>query len=226
MPLIDITNPDVIKFLIESYDKTARLRMKWNNLYGEKLKHAATLQREEKGYYETDVLKAAMAAGMPTITRDYISGTPNRRLPPIRDGIHIPTTADLKEGNPIVEVGLGDPAKDPRLGRPLTDLSIDPVMRPVDPKQKKIIYKGIPNFGREAYLKSRNKMSPESKYYFTQSAASEYGWRLGDSYFGRAAPEYGRVWRLHRDLQGRSGPQPDPPHYITAESGDSNICAI
>ncbi|XP_075979496.1 uncharacterized protein LOC142978804 [Anticarsia gemmatalis] len=221
MPLIDITNPDIIKFLVESYDKTARLRMKWNNLYGDKLKQAATLHREEKGYFETDVLKAAMAAGMPTITRDTISGSRNRRLTPIRDGVHIPDLSDMKKGHSIAEVGLGDPEKDPRLARPDTDLSIDPIMRPIDPNQKEIIYKGIPYYGREVYLKSRNKMSPESKYYFNECNGWDYGWRLGDSFFGRSAPKYGRVWRLNRDVKSRTGPYPDPLHYKNPDGGPS-----
>lgn len=70
MPLMDITNPDIIKFLVESYDKTTRLRMKWNNIHGDKLKEAATLHREEKGYYELDVLKESLIGGMVTIARD------------------------------------------------------------------------------------------------------------------------------------------------------------
>ncbi|XP_075979497.1 uncharacterized protein LOC142978806 [Anticarsia gemmatalis] len=220
MPLIDITNPDIIKFLVENYDKTARLRMKWNTIYGDKLKQAATLNKEEKGYYETDVLKAAMVAGMPTITRDTISGSRNRRLVAIRDCVHIPAVADMRKGHSIVDVGLGDPKEDPRLARPDTDLSIDPVMRPIDPKQKQIIYKPIPFYGRKVYLKNRSKMSPESKYYLSQSSNWDYGWRLGDSYFGRSAPKFGRVWRLKRDMASRSGPHPDPQYYRSPDGGD------
>lgn len=33
MPVIDITNTDVIKFLNETYEKTAKLRMRWNVLH-------------------------------------------------------------------------------------------------------------------------------------------------------------------------------------------------
>ncbi|CAB3244718.1 unnamed protein product [Arctia plantaginis] len=224
MPLIDITNPDVIKFLVESYDKTARLRMKWNSLYGEKLKEAATLQREEKGYFETDVLKEAMAAGMLTITRDHKSGFRNRRQTPIRDGLFIPTTAHLRKGHSIVDIGIGDPKDDPRLSRPDTDLHTDPIMRPIDPKQNAIIYKGIPYFGRKVYLKSRHKMLPENKFYFTQSGSTEHGWRLKDSYFSKNSPQYARVCRLTRDVMSRSGPHPDPPHYGSSDEPTNQKC--
>lgn len=217
MPLVDITNPNVIKFLVESYNKTTRLRMKWNDLYGENLRLAATLQREEKGYFESDVLKEAMAAGMPTITRDFISGSLNRRKKPIRDGIHIPTIANLKKGHSAVDIGVGDPKDDPRLARPDTDLRLDPVMRPINPKQEDIIHKGIPYFGRKVYLKSRNRISPEDKFYYTQTTSQKHGWRLKDSLFGKNVPQYARVCHLTRDVMGRSGPQPDPYHYRSAD---------
>lgn len=86
------------------------------------MQHTATLQREEKGYYVTDVLKETMAAGMDTITTDHLPGAQNKRKKPIRDAIHIVALADLKKGHSIVDVGLGD-AKDPRLDRPDTDIT-------------------------------------------------------------------------------------------------------
>lgn len=213
MPLLDLNNPDVIKFLTQTYEKTARLRMKWNNIHGDKLKKAATLNREEKGYFEQDVLENAIISGMATITRDTISGKVNKRKTAIRDGVHIPGIADLRKGHSIIDVGLGDAEEDPRLARPDTDLSGDPVMRPVDPEEKNIIYEGIPHFGREVYMKSRSQIAPEKKYYLRETSGWEYGWRLRDSYFSGHAPTYGRVWHLSRGSMSRSGPQPDPDHY-------------
>lgn len=215
MPLIDITNPDVIKFLVESYDKTTRLRIKWNKIHAEKLKHAASLTREEKGHFESDVIKSAMIQGMPAITRDFIASGRNRRRTPIRDGPHINAIADLMKEHSIPAVGLGDPKVDPRLARPDSDLSWDPVMRPVKTEHKEIIYKGRPVFGREVYLKTRNKMSPEQKFYFAECGGWQYGWRLKDSAFGNNAPSYGRVFHLSRNLKSRTGPHPDPLHYQT-----------
>ncbi|XP_026750094.2 uncharacterized protein LOC113510758 [Galleria mellonella] len=217
MPLIDITNPDIIKFLIENYDKTARLRMKWNHIHGEKMKEAASLTREEKGYYETDVLKQTMVAGMAIITRDNTVASSNRKLRVIRDGTHIPGITNLKKKHCITDVGFADPKIDPRLARPDTDLSVDPIMRPIDPKQKKVIYKDIPVFGRNAYLKSRSRIPPEQKYYFIECSGWEYGWRLTDSYFNKNAPTCGRVWRLTRDVKSRTGPHPDPKHYQNSD---------
>lgn len=217
MPLIDITNPDVIKFLIESYDKTTRLRMKWNRLHSDKLKEAATLHRAEKGYHEVDVLEETMAGGMATITRDHKVAGFNRRRTAIRDGTFIPGVANMRKGHSIVDVGLGDPKDDPRLARPDTDLSLDPVMRPIDPEQRAILYKDLPTYGRVVYLKSRNRIMPEKKYYFNECSGWVYGWRLSDSYFRKNAPKCGKVYRLTRDVKSRSGPHPDPQHYKDSE---------
>ncbi|CAH0687801.1 unnamed protein product [Spodoptera exigua] len=224
MPPIDMTNPDTIKFFIENYEKTARLRMKWNNLYWDKLNQAATLTREEKGYWIEDVLKKTMAEGLPTITRDNTSGARNKRKKPIRDAVFIPGINDMKKGHSIVDVGLADPKKDPTVERPDTDLKPDPVMRPINPKHKKLIYKGLPNFGREVYLKERTRIAPEDKYYFRECSGWEYGWRLQDSYFSRHVPQYGRVWLLTRDAASRSGPQPDPDHYQTIKLPGPDKC--
>ncbi|KAL0870549.1 hypothetical protein ABMA27_005519 [Loxostege sticticalis] len=224
MPIADITNPATIKFLVESYDKTTRLRLKWNRLHSDKLKDAATLHRDEKGYFDTDVLEECMAGGMATIARDFKVSGYNRRRTPIRDGVHIPGVANMKKGHSIVEVGLGDPKDDPRLARPDTDLTSDPIMRPIDPKERNILYDDMPFYGRAVYLKSRCRKMPEKKYYFSECSGWEYGWRLGDSYFRRNAPKCGRVWRLTRDVKSRTGPHPDPPHYKDSDPPGVSKC--
>ncbi|XP_026741134.1 uncharacterized protein LOC113503396 [Trichoplusia ni] len=224
MPLMDINNPDVIKFLTQTYEKTALLRMKWNTIHGDKLQKAATLNREEKGYYEQDVAENSLIAGMATVTRDSISGGVNRRKKGIRDGVHIPGIADLRKGHSIIDVGLGDAKEDPRLARPDTDLSKDPVMRPIDPEEKNIIYEGIPHFGRAMYIRRRGVIIPEKKYYLRETSGWEYGWRLKDSYFSAHAPKYGRVWHLTRGSMSRSGPQPDPDHYKELEHRGTTKC--
>lgn len=224
MPLQDITKPEVIKFLIESYEKTNRLRMKWKEKHGASLEHAATLQREAKGYYEADVIKAEMVAGMAAITRDHVSAGCNRRRTAIRDAIYIPGIASLRKGHSIPETGLGDVNEDPRLNRPDTDLSIDPKMRPMDPKQRNIIYKDIPVFGRKVYLKNRSRTLPEDRYYFRETGGWEYGWRMKDSFFQQNSPKYGRVWSLTRDVMSLTGPQPDPPHYKRSDIPGVSKC--
>lgn len=212
MPLLDINNPAVIKFLVESYEKTDKLRMRWNELNREKLIQTATLQNDEKGYNELDVIKIALEAGMPATTRDNKSGARNRRLKTISDKAIVQGVANMKKGHSVVDVGLGDPEIDPKLARPDTDLSNDPVMRPVELKQKKILYKSIPFFGREVYLKKRNSIAPEDRYYFAETDGWKYGWRLKDSYFSRQKTQHGRVYQLARE-RNRSGPNPDPKHY-------------
>lgn len=227
MPLVDITNPENINFFVENYEKTTRLRLKWNSLYSDKLKQAAHLTRAETGYEELGIVRDKMIATMPTITRDHVIARTNRRRRAIRDAIYVPGIADLRKGHSIPEVELGDPKEDPRLVRSGTDLSNEPKMRPIDPKQKEIVYKEIPVYGREVYLKSRNKIHPEKKYYLMECSGWVYGWRMGDSFFKKNAPKFGRVWRLTRGDKSRTGPHPDPDYYKSAAiPGPSKFLSI
>ncbi|KAJ8714554.1 hypothetical protein PYW07_002779 [Mythimna separata] len=212
MPLMDTSDPYVIRFLIENYEKNTKLRMRWNNLHKEKLNEAATLQREEKRYSELDVLKASLETLMPAVSRDHKNGARNRRLKPISDSSIVQGVAHMQKGHSIVDVGLGDPKGDPKLERPDTDLSSDPIMRPIDPKEKEILYKGRPFFGRKVYLKKRHTRPPEDRYYFAESRGWDYGWRLKDSYFRSHGSQYGCVNQLARE-RSRSGPAPDPKYY-------------
>lgn len=224
MPLIDITKPEVIKFLVEANEKTDRLRMRWNNLYGQRLKKAAEFHKAPKGNFVEDVLKEEMVVGMLATTRDHISSTRNRRVRPRTDINKVLGISEIKTGYTISGVGLCDPKDDPGLIRPDDDFSIDPIMRPVDPEQTELIHKGVPNFGSHYYLKVRSKMDPEKKYYFHECSSWEYGWRMRDSYFGRHAPAYGRNRLLTRDGMSRSGPQPDPDHYKWPEQPGVQKC--
>lgn len=223
MPLLDITNPAIIKFLIENYEKENRLRINWNNKHAEKIQDAAVLKREPKHYYETNVIAHNMIGGMATITRDHIVAGYNRRKVPIRDGRHIPGVDKLRQGHSIVDVGLGDPDEDPRLKRSNDNLNVDPIMRPVDPDVHSIIYKSKPEYGRVQYLDKRYKIFPENKYYFAECVNWDYGWRLNDS-GGQQKPKYGRCWHLTKTLRTRVGPQPDPPHYKSSEPPGSMKC--
>lgn len=223
MPLIDITNPAIIKFLIENYEKENRLRLNWIHKHGEKVHQAATLNRQPKNYFELDVLAANMAAGMATITRDHKVAGYNRRKEPIRDAIFIPDTNNLRHGHSIVEVGLGDAQDDPRLKRSDHDLAIDPIMRPVEPKIAEIIYKSKPEYGRVQYIEKRNKIWPEKKYYFSECSSWDYGWRMKDSGLHQK-PEYGRCYHLTSAMRSRVGPQPDPAYYKSSDPPTSMKC--
>ncbi|XP_063622427.1 uncharacterized protein LOC134794546 [Cydia splendana] len=172
MPQPDITNPDYIKFFIESCEKTARLRQKWNTLHQEKLQQAAVLTRPDKNLTDIEVIKQNMIGGLglqtfthslDATTRDFITSGYNRRRTPIRDTKTIPGIESLRKEHSIPAVGLGDPKKDPRLGRPDTDLRPDPIMKPVDPAHTEILFKPKPFFGRLVYIKNREKIKPEDR---------------------------------------------------------------
>ncbi|XP_047521701.1 uncharacterized protein LOC125060720 [Pieris napi] len=223
MPLLDINNPAVIIFLLENYEKENRLRLNWIHKHREQIQQAATLSREPTNYFETDVIAHDMIGGMATITRDHVVAGYNRKKVPIRDGTFIPGVKHLRHGHSIVDVGLGDPKEDPRLVRPDTELSSDPIMRPVEPELREIIYKDKPEFGRKQYLVKRSKIRPENKYYFAETGGNVYGWRMKDSQLHQK-PLFGRCWHLTRTLRTRVGPQPDPPHYKSSEPPGPSSC--
>ncbi|XP_028176313.1 uncharacterized protein LOC114364374 [Ostrinia furnacalis] len=223
MPLLDITNPAVIIFLKENYEKENRLRLNWIHKHKASIQQAATLTREPTNYFESDVTAHNMVEGMATITRDHIVAGYNRRKVPIRDGTFIPGVANLRHGHSVVDIGLGDPKVDPRLVRPNTDLNTDPIMRPVDPKITEIFYKSKPDYGRMEYLNKRGKVLPERRFYFAECSNWEYGWRMGDSVL-RQKPMFGRCWRLTKTLKSRVGPQPDPPHYKSSDPPGPSKC--
>nr|XP_053611890.1 uncharacterized protein LOC128676023 [Plodia interpunctella] len=209
----DKMDPELIRFMTAHQEKYIRDRLKWNNTHAETIKKATTLHRKEKGHTPYDVSKATMLAEMPAIGRDHVIESTNRRRIPIRDGTQIAGVAQLRKGHSIVDLNLGDPKEDLRLTRPDTDTSLDPLMRVMDPSQRDILYKNLPNFGKVAYLKSRSRMIPEDKYYFPECSSWEYGWRMKDSQNSKNRPSYGRDWRYVRDSISRTGAQPDPAYY-------------
>ncbi|KAG6457631.1 hypothetical protein O3G_MSEX010405 [Manduca sexta] len=220
---MDISDPAVIIFLVESYEKENRLRLNWITKHREKIEQAATLTRPPTNYFESDVTAHPMVAGMGTVTISHAVAGYNRRKKPIRDATFIPGIKYLRKGHSIVDIGLGDPKLDSKLVRPDTDLSSDPIMRPVDPELTQIIYKSKPEFGNMKYMEERGKILPEKRYYFAESSGWTYGWRLGDSTL-KEKPMYGRCWHLTKTLKSRVGPQPDPAHYKSSVPPGRSHC--
>ncbi|KAJ8715004.1 hypothetical protein PYW08_004985 [Mythimna loreyi] len=223
MAELDITRPEVILFLNEAYEKEKRLRSYWVSKHKAQIQLAATLTREPTHYYEQDVTKHAMIEGMATITRDHKVSIRNRRKIPIRDAKSIPGIERLRHEHSLINLGVGNAKEDPRLARPDTDLSPDPVMRPIDPKTLKIFFKPKPHFGREKYLNARAKIQPEKKYYLPECVSWDHGWRMCDSKKpGKAM--YGRNWILQKTLRNRVGPARDPDHYKIPTSSGYEKC--
>ncbi|GBP36573.1 hypothetical protein EVAR_34316_1 [Eumeta japonica] len=225
MPNLDYSDPAIIIFLVECFERENKLRINWMNRHWKKIQEAATLHREPTNYYETDVLTATVNAGLPALERDHAVATRNRRKIPIRDGTFIPGVDHLWKGHSIRDVGLGDPKEDPRLDRPPSDLTLDPVMRPVGKDVVDVLYKSKPEYGKRVYLKTRAKTKPENKFYFPSCSNWDYGWRLADSSLRQKA-KFPKCSRVAEALKTRVGPQPDPPHYKPADSPTSNKCAI
>lgn len=71
-------------------------------------------------------------------------------------------------------------------------------MRSPSPKTRSQLYEGISHHGegRYAYLKARNKKSPEQKYVFPVRSSNVYGWKIHDR--GMPKSDYART-RVIRD---------------------------
>lgn len=212
MPKLDITKPETILLLTEAYEKEKRLRSYWVNNHTAQLELAATLTREPTNYFEQDVIKHNMIGGLATITRDHQDAAGYRRKKPIRDARSIPGIESIRHEHSIINLGVGNAKDDPRLARPDTDLSPDPIMRPVDAKTKTIFLKPKPHFGREKYLYERAKIIPEKRYYLPECVSWDHGWRMCDSKMAGKS-KYARSCVLQKTLNNRVGPTPDPHHY-------------
>uniref|UniRef100_A0A2A4JRZ1 Sperm microtubule inner protein 1 C-terminal domain-containing protein n=1 Tax=Heliothis virescens TaxID=7102 RepID=A0A2A4JRZ1_HELVI len=208
----DVTKPEVIILLNEAYEREKWLRARWLNTHQDELKLAVTLDREPTNYYEEDVTRHKMMGGLTALAQGHVIAGYNRKKTPIRDARTIAAGGSIRHENSIINFGLGTAAEDPRLARPDTDLTLDPIMRPVEDKLKKMLSKPGSVLGRKNYLKERAKKFPVNKYYFPECTSWDHGWFLGDSSLLERAT-YGRIWQLNRTLRSRVGPQPDPDHY-------------
>ncbi|XP_035444083.2 uncharacterized protein LOC118271924 [Spodoptera frugiperda] len=211
MPM-DLTNPAIIRVLKEAYEKEKHIRVHWISKNTDKLKKAITLDREPKNHYVEDVYKHTMLGVMPMTVRDHIDSAVNRRKVPCRDARTIPGVANMLHDHSLIKIGLGDAEEDPRLARPDNDLNPDPIMRPVDPKLKKVLLKSKVPLARERYFKERYKLLPEKRFYLPECSSWDYGWRMKDSKMVNPR-EYARNLMLQRTLRSRVGPQPDPAYY-------------
>lgn len=80
-----ITNPRVLNFLTENYEKESRLRLKYAKDHEVQLRKAATFRGEIKNYTPDIVNKSVMVAGMTMITKDHAEAARHRLIAPVKD---------------------------------------------------------------------------------------------------------------------------------------------
>lgn len=100
MPLMDINNPKVIRFLLESYEKEARLRLKWSEKYG-KDSQVASFRGEPKNYGRAEIDYGVAAAEMAALTRGHLVAARHRYTKPIKDN-DLLQLGKAKEQQPIM----------------------------------------------------------------------------------------------------------------------------
>ncbi|XP_063539757.1 protein SPMIP1 [Cydia strobilella] len=74
----DTTDPKVINFLLECYEKEAQARLAWREKHSHMFQKAATFQKELKNYTHADIDYALAAAGMAATIRDHIEAARHR----------------------------------------------------------------------------------------------------------------------------------------------------
>lgn len=147
-PTSNQADPLKIRILLDSCNKEIYLRSLWSTKYEAVFKDATTLKRSPKDYFETDISKYLIEESMPALIRDYVASGNNKRI--LKD-YEILGVNHLRYGHSIVDLGIGDASKDSRLKRSIEDLSLDPVMRPVPPRIKNILF-GCDPSSRNRYL--------------------------------------------------------------------------
>ncbi|XP_072522418.1 protein SPMIP1 [Salminus brasiliensis] len=86
-------------------------------------------------------------------------------------------------------------------------LSEAPLMRPVSPQTKEVLYHGFSKEGkgRSTYLKRRVQKMPEEKFDYPILSSWEYGWRLGDYDHNYKSPANGRSGVVRSTFYARNG---------------------
>lgn len=206
MPL-DYTNPHVINFLTEHFERVEVERMTWFLKNQDELVKLATIPDNSKGLDTVDVRKISVEACMPSMVLHHKTSIVNRRRKALRDGV-IEGVSRLK--SPSRRKGQ----QSRNTQENVTELLVpEPIMKSVDPDVQSILFKALPNGGRCQYLDKRKRVLPEDKYNFCETSTSVHGWRLKDSELSRQPGKYGRYFAFKRDVNSRSGPQPDPAYY-------------
>lgn len=171
MPLLDITNPKIINFLLENYETETKIRMRWLDLHKDQLQEYATFKSESNGYSTGDVNKASIISGMTVISRDHILSKVHRKKTPVQQTVSATFTIKEEDTREIIKT-----------------------MMPVKKSIKKLLLES-----KKDYLKERNEISPEDKYYFMESTNWNYGWKLNDSELKMRGCLYGKVSHLQQE---------------------------
>ncbi|CAG9566145.1 unnamed protein product [Danaus chrysippus] len=198
MPL-DYSNPAVITFLKENYERENEDRILWFMKNKEKIISSTTLSNTSKDYRTEDIARALIEPLMQNLAVHHKVSFKNRRRKLPHDN---PVILDSRRRD-MITLSNNETQK--------TFLTSN--MKPVDPSLSNILRIEPPYGGRLKYLGKRYEIIPEEKYYFSETSNNIFGWRLKESEIGFSASDHKRKDLFSKDLKCRSGPHPDPSHY-------------
>lgn len=219
MPVIDYSSPKEMRFRSDYEEKVKKLQVNWFFKKRAQLEAYAKFKDTYKGHTAEDVKTASLKLFMPAAAKQHEIQAFHRLTKPIPDLDQIANQNQFKPPT-LLSLGLAKPYDE----NATKDLADAPKMRPVDPKTTDLIYKGLPFYGRKSYLKVRNKIKPEKKYYFPECSSYDYGWRFKDSAMPRSKPIFGRHFSYRSSTLSRTGPHADPSHYKNVNQADYTKC--
>ncbi|KAG6444962.1 hypothetical protein O3G_MSEX003602 [Manduca sexta] len=202
MPL-DYSNPEVLKFLVENFVKENEKRVSWFMRNKVKIIDAAKFKEDYKVYRVEDINRALIELPLPALSCQHAENLCNRRLKPLRDGPILGTNTTINRALKHREIPE----------EMIMELLSDAVMKPVEQDITKILFEGIPYGGRREYLKARCRKLSKERFYLDQTTNHEIGWQVNEATEIDGTLRHGRHCTLMRELNNRTGPQPDPRYY-------------
>ncbi|XP_047028846.1 uncharacterized protein LOC124636759 [Helicoverpa zea] len=187
----DYSDPRLQLFLTERRVQDNLRCMRWFLKHkDEMISDAAVHSAKNKHYTEEQIKKTVVEANIKVLSNQHAFSSLHRRKRVLTD------SADATALNQFLMKAV-----------------VPSVMKPVDVKHSRILYKQLASGGgRKAYLNARKYKLPEQKYHDCVTTSSVYGWALKESLVGCSAPKFRRYATFARELLN-SGVHMDPPHY-------------
>ncbi|KAJ2948363.1 hypothetical protein O0L34_g7600 [Tuta absoluta] len=101
----------------------------------------------------------------------------------------------------------------------------DSLMKPIEPEVLKILTDSTEKGGDVAYLKQRNKKSPEEKFFYRVVSSWDYGWQQKLARVPPRSENHGRCGILRDTFYRKNNIGPDPIHYAQPAGGHFSICS-
>lgn len=185
---------------VEAVNKEDRLRLSWFVNNEAKIRECADKEStgvsEEQNNELVDLMKR------------MVSNNERKYRPTGQDPIPPPIVEEEQDNNENV------PDDD-------SEYIIGAIMRPFPVEDHKLIAKE----GRKVYLKKRNLLLPENRYYFKETTGFEHGWKMWDCAKTMEKKRHGKSAIIKQTFyRRRAGIEQDPTWYRTPIRNSPTVC--